>query len=81
MNLQPQSGQSSEMVNSKEYVGRGERIRTSGPCLPKTVLYQAELLPDRTRPPVMAVRGRGAPIGGEKRGGKRAIPAVVYQPW
>ena len=27
--------------------GRGERIRTSGPCLPKTVLYQAELLPDR----------------------------------
>ena len=29
--------------------GRGERIRTSGPCLPKTVLYQAELLPDRTR--------------------------------
>src|SRR5687767_5234546 len=28
-------------------IGRGERIRTSGPCLPKTVLYQAELLPDR----------------------------------
>ncbi len=26
-------------------VGRGERIRTSGPRLPKTVLYQAELLP------------------------------------
>lgn len=26
--------------------GRGERIRTSGPCLPKAVLYQAELLPD-----------------------------------
>ena len=23
----------------------GERIRTTGPCLPKTVLYQAELLP------------------------------------
>src|SRR5688572_11327461 len=23
-------------------IGRGERIRTSGPCLPKTVLYQAE---------------------------------------
>jgi hypothetical protein len=23
--------------------GRSERIRTSGPCLPKTVLYQAEL--------------------------------------
>ena len=27
--------------------GRGERIRTSGPCLPKTVLYQAELHSDR----------------------------------
>lgn len=33
---------------SPRKVGRGERIRTSGPCLPKTVLYQAELLPDRT---------------------------------
>jgi hypothetical protein len=31
-------------------IGRGERIRTSGPCLPKTVLYQAELLPDRVVP-------------------------------
>ena len=30
-------------------IGRGERIRTSGPCLPKTVLYQAELLPYRMR--------------------------------
>jgi hypothetical protein len=27
-------------------IGRGERIRTSGPCLPKAVLYQAELHPD-----------------------------------
>ena len=26
-------------------VGRGERIRTSGPLLPKQVLYQAELHP------------------------------------
>ena len=26
--------------------GRGERIRTSGPCLPKAVLYQAELHPE-----------------------------------
>ena len=25
------------------FIGRSERIRTSGPCLPKTVLYQAEL--------------------------------------
>ena len=31
--------------------GRGERIRTSGPCLPKTVLYQAELLPEAERRP------------------------------
>jgi poly(3-hydroxybutyrate) depolymerase len=29
--------------------GRGERIRTSGPCLPKAVLYRAELLPDTVR--------------------------------
>src|SRR3990170_88642 len=29
-----------------EITGRGERIRTSGPCLPKAVLYQAELHPD-----------------------------------
>jgi hypothetical protein len=27
--------------------GREKRIRTSGPCLPKAVLYQAELFPDR----------------------------------
>ena len=27
-------------------VGRSERIRTSGPCLPKAVLYQAELHSD-----------------------------------
>jgi len=33
----------------KEPIGRGKRIRTSGPCLPKTVLYQAELFPDRSR--------------------------------
>ena len=26
-------------------LNRGERIRTSGPCLPKAVLYQAELHP------------------------------------
>ncbi len=52
--------------------GRGERIRTSGPCLPKTVLYQAELLPDRMlagRTP----RGRGGPIGVDCHACKRAI--------
>ena len=27
-------------------VGRGSRIRTCGPLLPKQVLYQAELCPD-----------------------------------
>ena len=43
-------------------IGRGERIRTSGPCLPKAVLYQAELLPDGGRYP--------AP----ERGGRRAKP-------
>ena len=37
-----------------ETVGRGERIRTSGPCLPKTVLYQAELLPDRCQTRIAA---------------------------
>ena len=40
--------------------GRGERIRTSGPCLPKTVLYQAELLPDRSPPDASRVRSQGA---------------------
>ena len=28
-------------------LGRSERIRTSGPCVPNTVLYQAELHSDR----------------------------------
>ena len=28
--------------------GRGKRIRTSGPCVPNAVLYQAELFPDTT---------------------------------
>jgi hypothetical protein len=27
-------------------IGRGDRIRTYDPCLPKAVLYQAELHPD-----------------------------------
>ena len=38
--------------------GRGKRIRTSGPCLPKTVLYQAELFPDRIAASFRAV-GQG----------------------
>ena len=46
---------------ARAIVGRGERIRTSGPCLPKTVLYQAELLPDRN--PQMRHCGRGGSQG------------------
>jgi hypothetical protein len=34
------------MTSKRLNNGRGEKIRTSGPCLPKTVLYQAELHPD-----------------------------------
>ncbi len=30
----------------KDIYGRGKRIRTSGPCVPNAVLYQAELFPD-----------------------------------
>ena len=33
-------------ANPKKQVGRSERIRTSGPCVPNAVLYQAELFPD-----------------------------------
>ena len=29
-----------------DILGRGKRIRTSGPCVPNAVLYQAELFPD-----------------------------------
>ena len=34
------------LLKLRGYYGRGERIWTSGPCLPKAVLYQAELHPD-----------------------------------
>src|SRR3546814_12038448 len=50
-------------------LGRGERIRTSGPCLPKTVHYQAELLPDRS--------GAGGPARGQ--GGPLAAPLAHFQ--
>lgn len=33
-------------IVGKRKNGREKRIRTSGPCLPKAVLYQAELFPD-----------------------------------
>ena len=42
--------------------GRSERIRTSGPCLPKTVLYQAELHSER--PPCSGGRGAAQPAFG-----------------
>src|SRR5690606_25962610 len=57
-------------------IGRGERIRTSGPCLPKTVLYQAELLPDR-RSRADPGRGRGGPIGAGSWAGKQAFGMVA----
>ena len=62
--------------------GRGERIRTSGPCLPKTVLYQAELLPDRYARPHRGRRGRasiGAASGQGKRGDGGAAPALLLR--
>src|SRR5579872_5144900 len=50
--------------------GRSERIRTSGPCVPNTVLYQAELH-----------SGRGARIAlaapaGKRRYGETGPPGV-----
>ncbi len=54
---------------TRSLIGRGKRIRTSGPCLPKTVLYQAELFPDRCWTPAGA-QGRSGPIVGDPRGGK-----------
>ena len=49
---------------SLQKTGRGKRIRTSGPCLPKTVLYQAELFPDRSRAP--AEKAHWAPEAGAR---------------
>ena len=37
------SKKSAKPLRRRTSFGRSERIRTSGPCLPKTVLYQAEL--------------------------------------
>ena len=37
----------SSLIRNDIY-GRGKRIRTSGPCVPNAVLYQAELFPDST---------------------------------
>ena len=48
--------------------GRGERIRTSGPCLPKAVLYQAELHPDAFRIIRRTGRQRGRNVSGSRGG-------------
>ena len=45
--------------------GRGERIRTSGPCVPNAMLYQAELHPVRAAEP--RDEGRGRQGKGEER--------------
>ena len=34
------------MGQTLDFIGRGERIRTSDSCVPNAVLYQAELHPD-----------------------------------
>src|SRR5206468_6862944 len=57
--------------------GRGERIRTSGPCLPKTVLYQAELLPDRNP---RASWSRREPRPRLDRGGAAGAQARAQRP-
>ena len=48
-------------------LGRSERIRTSGPCLPKAVLYQAELHSDamRVTPSTLASHVVGTDAGAE----------------
>lgn len=40
-------------------IGRSERIRTSGPCVPNTVLYQAELHSEADRNDDAGYSGRG----------------------
>ena len=68
------------MANYKGLFGRGERIRTSGPCLPKTVLYQAELLPDRAKIYAISVRQErsiGADSGDCKQG-KQGFPKFPF---
>ena len=45
----PQFSTGFEIVENPQvfvFIGRGDRIRTYDPCLPKAVLYQAELHPD-----------------------------------
>jgi hypothetical protein len=51
-------------------IGRSERIRTSGPCVPNTVLYQAELHSE-------ADHERRAAIAGGAKPRKRAAKAAL----
>ena len=64
------------LAAKKNEVGRGKRIRTSGPCLPKAVLYQAELFPDR-RNSGLTRRCEGAPITMRVESRKRLYHSVV----
>src|SRR5690606_31429674 len=58
-------------ICNMQKIGRGERIRTSGPCLPKTVLYQAELLPDRSARRPGSPRRQGGPLDAQSANFKR----------
>jgi hypothetical protein len=58
-------------------IGRSERIRTSGPCVPNTVLYQAELHSEADRDVCAAIAGGGE---GRKRAGNRPPRALQVFP-
>lgn len=49
------------------FIGRSERIRTSDPCLPKAVLYQAELHSDRAARPTQVCAALQEPRGPGER--------------
>ena len=68
--------------NSILFSGRGEWIRTTGPCLPKTVLYQAELHPDyvtdiRRKIWLLLLSGFGKPQNQPDRKGRLDNPMVA----
>ena len=48
---------SEQIIANIEKNGRGERIRTSDPLLPKQMRYQAALLPDNLPPSAQKVVG------------------------
>lgn len=62
-------------------IGRSERIRTSGPCVPNTVLYQAELHSEADHDVCAAIAGGGEGrkrVGAPWRGDHRA-PCFALQ--